>query len=318
MLSEAAEAYYRRILNSCGGRIKPDDIPDHEVPLVEELSRLALLEPGPETGELVVVDPRLAKIKAGAPHYEAALLTLSAAQMLPSAVARLSEEFHRNIPAGATASGASEILTGRAEIARHIATLTGRCTEELLELRPALPEDDDEVALRQGGQMTTHLGLTRRAILRTAARFVPAHRTYATAIVEAGGEVRTEDLLIEPLLIFDGATAVIPADLVADPAGREAICLLSAPAAVQYLREVFFTIWEDARPFRPDADTANATEVLKESILHLLGQGLDQAAIGRELGLAPRTLTKYIALLKKERNARSLFELGAAVARSKR
>jgi hypothetical protein len=314
MLSEEAEAYYRRICNS-GGRTPLSGVPGHEQLLVDELMRLSLLEANSAADELVAVDPRLAKIRLGAPYYEEALRKLRAAQQLPEAVARLSDEFHRSIPAGATTSGASEIVTGRAEVAHRLSALADNCTEELLDLRPRLPEDNDQDLLRRAADARPPFQW--RTILRTAALAVPAHRAYAATVVEAGGEARTEDLLIEPLLIFDRSTAVIPADLDADPAGLETVCLVSDRAAVEYLRGVFYTIWEDAHPFSLEADTADAAERLKRSILHLLGEGLDQAAIGRELGLAPRTLNKYIALLKVDFKVTSLFQLGAAVARSK-
>ncbi|RAG82129.1 hypothetical protein DN069_29250 [Streptacidiphilus pinicola] len=312
-LSQAAEAYYKRVCTD-GARLAPADVPDHERPLVDELVRLSLLEPDTEAGGLVAVDPRLAKIELGAPYYEDALLKLSAARQLPAVVARLSREFHRSVPPGGTTSGVSEIATGRAEVARRLAALTDGCAEELLDLRQRMPDDGGQDVFRRT-LANRGPGFRWRTVLRTAARFLPAHRAHAAAVVEAGGEVRTEDHLIEPLLVFDRTTAVIPADLERDPTGRETVALITDPAAVDYLRGVFLTIWEDAHPFVPDADSADATERLKRSILHLLGEGLDQAAIGRELGLAPRTLNKYIALLKSDFDVASLFQLGAAVTR---
>ena len=316
-LSEAAVAFYLRVLDD-EGRLGTGGLSEAELDLVSELAQMALLEPdGESVYELRAVDPRLASIKVKARRYESAMRKLGAAESLPAHVERLSQAFHDNIPAGAPVSGTSEIVTGGANVAHRIAALIDECSDELLIVRPSPPVDDTGEIRAREIAAAARPGVISRTLLRTATRFVPAHRAWVGAVLQAGGEVRTEDMLIEPLLVVDRVAAVIPADLEADPSGAEGICVISDQAAVEYLRSAFTTVWGEAWPFAPDGDTAAAADRLKASILRLMAQGLEQAAIGEILGLAPRTMNKYVALLKADYKVSSLFQLGAAVARGR-
>lgn len=156
-------------------------------------------------------------------------------------------------------------------------------------------------------------GVKMRTLYQHAARRSSETREYVSAVVAAGGEVRTLDEFFNRMLIFDRRIAVIPS-----PEGVDVAVAVREPSVVAYLVDVFERAWERGRPFgHGDASTLKDIAGEQRSMtLRMLIEGHSDPAASKRLGVSPRTYAGYVADLKEEFGVDTRFQLGYEIGRS--
>lgn len=156
-------------------------------------------------------------------------------------------------------------------------------------------------------------GVTMRTLYQHAARRSSETREYVSAVVAAGGEVRTLDEFFNRMLIFDRRIAVIPS-----PDGVDVAVAVREPSVVAYLVDVFERAWERGRPFG-HGDPSTLKDIASEQrsmTLRMLIEGHSDPAASKRLGVSPRTYAGYVADLKEEYGVDTRFQLGYEIGRS--
>ncbi|GGR83588.1 hypothetical protein GCM10010252_22880 [Streptomyces aureoverticillatus] len=128
-------------------------------------------------------------------------------------------------------------------------------------------------------------------------------------------EVRTLDELPRRLLLFDRATAFVPADKNRDDVALE----LRQPAIIDYLVAIFEILWRLAIPMFPHAEplpTANGVTARQQAIAALLTEGLTDTEIAARLGMNVRTARVHIAKLSAVLGSNSRAQLGYLIGKS--
>lgn len=156
-------------------------------------------------------------------------------------------------------------------------------------------------------------GVRMRTLYQHAARRSSETREYVSAVVAAGGEVRTLDEFFNRILIFDRQIAVIPS-----PDGVDVAVAVREPSVVAYLVDVFERAWERGRPFgHGDPSTLKDIATEQRSMtLRMLIEGHSDPAASKRLGVSPRTYAGYVADLKEEYDVDTRFQLGYEIGRS--
>ncbi|SCE94944.1 Sugar-specific transcriptional regulator TrmB [Micromonospora viridifaciens] len=206
-----------------------------------------------------------------------------------------------------------EILRGRETIAQRVEHMQCTAKDEMMffDCPPYLngrPQVEAEVELLQKGirfrTMYDHRalefgeGMGIRAIEK---------------LVVAGEEARSLPELPMKLAIADHKLALIP--LAATTPAVETAVLVHPCALLDALIMLFETLWARAVPIRPGlaASGARARDALvpdQERLLTLLGAGMSDTAVARELGVSLRTVTRRIQTLSSAAGAATRFQLG--------
>ncbi|MET9709612.1 LuxR C-terminal-related transcriptional regulator [Nocardiopsis alba] len=156
-------------------------------------------------------------------------------------------------------------------------------------------------------------GVELRDVYLDSVKNDPPTVEHISILVEAGAQARTAPVLPLRMLIYDGATAVVPADT--EVSGSGAI-VVHGTGFVAALRELFELVWRDAKPFgqeeqRESSDLPTSRE---RAILRLLSEGRTDAAIARDLGLSVRTARRDISAMMQRLGVNSRFQAGFKVA----
>ncbi|MGM1062027.1 LuxR C-terminal-related transcriptional regulator [Saccharothrix sp. Mg75] len=185
------------------------------------------------------------------------------------------------------------------------------CTIEVVSVQPGGPRSAQELheAEERDRRMLAR-GVRMRVLYQHTARFDPNTREHAEKLITEGAEFRTAEALFGRLIIFDQATAFVPAPA----AGPGAAAVVRDPALVGFLHSCFEQAWGGAKEF----DTRRAApdvigDDLKVEIVKMLEAGAKDDAIARRLGLSVRTCRKHIGQLMQRFGATSRFQLGYAV-----
>ncbi|MEU5943479.1 hypothetical protein ABZ807_30935 [Micromonospora sp. NPDC047548] len=132
-------------------------------------------------------------------------------------------------------------------------------------------------------------------------------------LVAAGEEARSLPELPMKLAIADRKLALVP--LAATTSPVEMAVLVHPCALLDALIMLFETLWARAVPIRPGLATSGprARDALvpdQERLLTLLGAGMSDTAVARELGVSLRTVTRRIQTLSSTAGAATRFQLG--------
>ncbi|MEU5657489.1 helix-turn-helix transcriptional regulator [Streptomyces sp. NPDC047737] len=193
----------------------------------------------------------------------------------------------------ATSQAADEVLTAQPGSTRPQATL-----------RTAL--DNATTAIARGAGL--------RHIYQHPARYSTQVRDYLRQVPAASLQVRTTELTVERLLIFDRTVAFIPAT-----ADRSAALRISHPALVRYLVQVYEVLWAQATPLTeqvPGPGPGVQVTAVQQSIARLLSEGHVDDVVARKLGISVRTCRSHIARLTQALGATSRTHLGVLLVRS--
>ncbi|RNL72757.1 LuxR family transcriptional regulator [Streptomyces sp. I6] len=223
----------------------------------------------------------------------------------PSATVRLPEP-----EAPARAMG-FESIEGLPEINDAIQDLIGGVTSEILTAQPDGPRpiavlDEALTAVRD----RIAAGVSMRTLYQHSTRFDEPTKEYVRAVTSYGAQVRTLAEFFDRMIIVDRRAALIPAN-----AARTSAVLVTLPAVVHFLADIFERAWDRAEsyPFLPVRAADAAPEVIpaiRGSIRRLLIEGRSDKEIARRLGLSLRSLQAHVARLKEEHGAEHRLQLG--------
>ncbi|MFI9269516.1 LuxR C-terminal-related transcriptional regulator [Kitasatospora sp. NPDC052896] len=159
-------------------------------------------------------------------------------------------------------------------------------------------------------------GVSMRTLYQHTTRFDEATKDYVRTVTGYGVQVRTLAEFFDRLIVIDRATAFISAN-----DDRTEAAMITEPAVVRFLSDVFERSWDRAEPFPfvPIHSAQAAPEVvpsIRESIQRLLVEGHSDKVIARRLGISERTLQAHVAHIKDSLGARNRLHLGFLLGRS--
>lgn len=139
----------------------------------------------------------------------------------------------------------------------------------------------------------------------------PVYMQHMLAASRATGEVqRIVPRLPLKMILADESLALVSLTRT----GMDGAMLVRSRRLLSLLRDVFNSLWEQATPLLGDVDPATL-EHSHGQVPALLGAGLGDDAIARELGLGLRTVRRRVAGLCDELDAHSRFQAGVLAER---
>ncbi|WP_407837589.1 LuxR C-terminal-related transcriptional regulator [Streptomyces sp. DSM 116496] len=185
------------------------------------------------------------------------------------------------------ASAESEVLTCHPGGGRSTATLEGAVVR-------------DEAMLARGVRMRTLYQHTARYSRPTAA--------YVERVTALGSQVRTVGDGLMRMILVDRHTGLME---VQDDI--KAALVVREPNVVQFMAQTFERTWAEAEPFNttigPD-QARSISDELRQTIVRLLAEGLEDKVIARRLGMSERTCQRHIAEIMRAVGAKSRFQAG--------
>ncbi|ARP73040.1 hypothetical protein LK07_28305 [Streptomyces pluripotens] len=153
-------------------------------------------------------------------------------------------------------------------------------------------------------------GISMRTLYQHSTRFDEPTKEYVRAVTGYGAQVRTLAEFFDRLIIVDRQTAFIPAN-----ADRTSAAVVTEPAVVNFLADIFERAWDRAEPypFLPVRAADAATEIgpaIRDAVCKLLVEGRSDREIARRLGFSLRSLQSHVARLKEEYGAEHRLQLG--------
>ncbi len=290
-------------------------IPDERVALaLSELEELRLLRRNQQDqGRLHVVPPRLASRKLLSPielgiqqqHEELERLRLTFESLVPHYEERMAES---------RASWGLELIPDLDDVRVTIERLTSRCRTEMLAAQPGGARDPEalENALARDTAMLAR-GVTMRTLYQHTARYSQPTIAYVERMAELGAEVRTVSDGFSRMLIFDREVGMLSVQ-----GNSGAGLLVHEPNVVLFMVAAFQHAWQRADPFPLVFDRTWAKQVsgeIEQSIIELLGEGLEDKAIARRLGMSERTCQRHVSEIMRSLGAKSRFQAGLLIGR---
>ncbi|HEY7597588.1 MAG TPA: helix-turn-helix transcriptional regulator [Actinophytocola sp.] len=304
-LAESTERVYRTIVE---GVRDPDTLADRlgvdVTAALAELTELGLVQV--EAGVLEPLPPRL-PLQALADRYvRAAAAAREASEVLAQLWARQS-----------SAPDYLEVLTTTPRVMEETTRLHEESEKEVLALSIGPRGDSAPPPNRQpGAAEALRRGVAYRVVYGAQILRQVEVMALVQESVDAGESARVFPNVPCNLQIADGKRAVLTAPM----PGPERLhgLMFFEGGFLESLIGVFETYWTlgvpiaadhvgDAGPAGPNEDTRR--------LLSMLGAGLTDASIARELGVSERTVTRRIMALQDALAARSRFQLGVQAAR---
>ncbi|MFD6888961.1 LuxR C-terminal-related transcriptional regulator [Streptomyces sp. NPDC059957] len=185
------------------------------------------------------------------------------------------------------ASAESEVLTCHPGGGRSPATLEGAVVR-------------DEAMLARGVRMRTLYQHTARYSRPTAA--------YVERVTALGSQVRTVGDGLMRMILVDRHTGLME---VQDDI--KAALVVREPNVVHFMAQTFERCWSEAEPFSTTVGPDQARSIsdeLRQTIVRLLAEGLEDKVIARRLGMSERTCQRHIAEIMRAVGAKSRFQAG--------
>ncbi|MEV7217835.1 helix-turn-helix domain-containing protein [Kitasatospora cineracea] len=139
-----------------------------------------------------------------------------------------------------------------------------------------------------------------------------AKREFVLRCVDAGEQARSLPSVRMKMLVADRRCAMIPLSFEATES-TAALWIRPSPLLTA-LVTCFDLLWERATPLAADRPASELDDKDRE-LLAMMAAGAKDAAIARSLGITQRTMTRRIAQLMAELNARTRFQAGLQAAK---
>lgn len=278
---------------------------DETVRAVDELTRVGLVQV--DAGVLEPLPPRLPLQALADQYVRAAAAAREASEVLAQVWARQS-----------ATPDYMEVLTTTAQVMDVAARLHADAETEVMALSigpngeappPPNPQPGALDAMRRGVAYRVVYGAQ---ILRQSAVMALVQEAAA-----AGESARVFPTVPCNLQIADGKRAVLMAPM-PGPERVHAVVFFGGGGFMDSLVGIFETYWTLGVPITADQLAVDEDQGPSDDIrrlLSLLGAGLTDASIARELGVSERTVNRRIMALQDQLAARSRFQLGVQAAR---
>ncbi|MEV6742477.1 helix-turn-helix domain-containing protein [Streptomyces sp. NPDC051104] len=151
-------------------------------------------------------------------------------------------------------------------------------------------------------------GVVIRCLYQHSARFTSGTAEHVSSMVEMGAQVRTRSDGFMKLAAFDQKAALIE-----QAAAANKYVLVLDRSVVTFMRRSFQRAWSRGTPFSGGYQRAEIESIsrdIKETIIHLLVEGIEDKVIARRLGISLRTCQRHIAEILQVLGARNRLHAG--------
>lgn len=280
----------------------PVPVDDLDAEVLQQLLEVGLATS--EAGRVDALAPRAALETIADRHRQAVAAAHRAADTL-------AEVWH----AQRAASSSTVVHTGTAAD-EAVRAMIASAEDELVALNLG-PRGSRKVRPAPGVIDALQRGLTIRVLYDKAILSDPAALEVARECIGLGEKARVlPDVPVNLLVTHRQASLTLPY-----VEGKNRRIVLSSDAGVvEAMRRLFESFWTLGMPLRArsgplDPDTGDGLPDWSADLLMLLGLGLTEGAIARELGISERTVGRRITRLQQALGARSRFQLGAQATR---
>ncbi|NUP48187.1 MAG: LuxR family transcriptional regulator [Catenulispora sp.] len=159
-------------------------------------------------------------------------------------------------------------------------------------------------------------GVGMRMLYQHTARYDEPTKNYVRLVSQGGATVRTLDEFFDRLIVVDRAVAFIPSN-----DDRSSAAMITNSTMVNFLADVYERNWVRAAqfPFEPANATRTSQDIgpsMRETLIHMLVDGLPDKQIARRLGISLRTTQGHVAAIREEFGAKNRTQLGYLIAKS--
>jgi DNA-binding CsgD family transcriptional regulator len=148
-------------------------------------------------------------------------------------------------------------------------------------------------------------GVRVRGLCQHTARFNQRTVDQVKWVVRRGARVRTVSDDFMRMLVFDRRAAVIGL--------RDGAVLIRDTTVVEFMYTTLERMWERGVDFGPEYDhdvVEETTEQIKETIVNLLVDGVEDKVIARRVGVSLRTCQRHISEIMRRLGARNRLHAG--------
>ncbi|MBT2445720.1 helix-turn-helix domain-containing protein [Streptomyces sp. ISL-43] len=202
-----------------------------------------------------------------------------------------------------------ELITDQTALQNLIRELIGTAECEVLTCHPGggrSPEILEQAVGRDEAMLAR--GVRLRTIYQHTARYSRPTAAYVERVAALGSQVRTVGDGLMRMILVDQHTGLLE---VRDD--DKAALVVREPNVVHFMLQTFERSWAQAEPFAttvgPD-QARSISEELRQTIVRLLAEGLEDKAIARRLGMSERTCQRHIAEVMRAVGAKSRFQAG--------
>ena len=203
-----------------------------------------------------------------------------------------------------------EVLETAEEARDRLATLTGRCTQDLCTFVPTRATSSRALeSSRALSQTLLERGVRMRTVYLESIRNDQATWDHATWLRNNGAEVRLAATVPVRLQIIDQDHAMVP---LTDTESGSGAVVMTSPGVVAALMALFTQTWRSATPLGADRrQDDDGLSVQEHELLRLWAKGATDEAAGRRLGVSLRTVRRLSSALMERLDACSRFQAGA-------
>ncbi len=210
------------------------------------------------------------------------------------------------------AQSSTEVLAGSDEVRQRLRDLSVQARESVIAIHPTMAPVE---ALRAGLDLDRTLlerGVDYNVVWPHSARRQAESVDYMRLIMDLGAHVRTAAVPPVRMIVLDRTVALIP--LPAEDG--EGAAIVRDPVVLDFMAHIFEHVWEVARPVDDIAYDEAVYSEIELAILSDLAGGRTDEAIARRLGIATRTLRRYLSSLFERFGVETRFQLGIAAMRA--
>ncbi|MEV7521230.1 helix-turn-helix transcriptional regulator [Streptomyces sp. NPDC091371] len=310
-LSRGEESVYRHFLRepdlgtgSMGEKLGMSQ--DEADSVLRSLSRYRLVREAGE-GRWVPIDPalgieRLIEQRLGELNEQLRLVS-SARSLIPELVEEARAAERTDSPAGGI-----ERIDGLAEIRARLDDLAFFARGEMFALQPDGPLTPAFIeAARPLDLRCIRRGITMRTVVLRTALEDPTTCGYLYEMADLGAEFRVVDKVMDRMVIYDRATAVVPLD--PSDSARGAL-LVRQSGLVSNMVALFEKVWAsaDVLPGRDESESPDGITDTDREVLTLLSRFDKDEVAAREMGISIRTFRRHVADLLLRLGASNRFQ----------
>lgn len=208
-----------------------------------------------------------------------------------------------------------EIVVGREATLQRSEQIQRTAGEVLIIDAP--PYASDNLGNPLETQLLGEGATTYRCLYDHSALDVPGKWDAIRSLVEHGEIARVIADLPLKMVMGDRRIAMLPLETA--PEAITAAVVVHPSALLDSLHLLFDTIWQRATPLTGGssttaADTTRRTNVVDDQLVQLLVAGLTDKAIGRQLGMAERTVQRHVRRLMQAYGVHNRLQLGMRLA----
>ncbi|MFG2294352.1 LuxR C-terminal-related transcriptional regulator [Streptomyces sp. NPDC048603] len=315
-LSQREERVYRHSLRTT--RVCPESVgrslgisQDEADSAIRSLCRHKLLRVARE-GHAVAIDPVLGierLIEQRLQELNEQLREVASARsLIPELVEEARGGDGPGEAAGEGQASGIERLDGLDEIRARLDELAFFARTEMFALQPDGPLTPAFIeAARPLDLRCIRRGITMRTVILRTALDDPLTSGYLHEMADLGAEFRVVDKVMDRMVIYDRATAVVPLD--PSDSARGAL-IVRQGGLVSNMVALFEKVWASAEPL-PGRETAPQSEDITDTdrqVLTLLARFDKDEIAAREMGISIRTFRRHVADLLLRLGASNRFQ----------